>query len=89
MNTRPRLREDILRREVEDELLLYDPLNGETLLCNVTAASVVDLCNGARDAEAIARVLVSLVENADHEVVLADVEKAIAELSTKGMLQAE
>ena len=67
MTDRPRLRPDILQRDVEEELLLYDPLNGETLLCNATAAAVVDLCDGSRDPANIADAIVSVMPTASRE----------------------
>jgi PqqD family protein of HPr-rel-A system len=82
----PRVREDVLSREVEDELLLYDPRSGETLLLNASAAVIADLCDGERDPEAIARAILDAVPDADAAIVRADVHKTIDELRAKGML---
>ena len=87
MSQRPKLRKDVLQREVEDELLLYDPKNGETLLLNATAASILDLCDGERDAAAIAEAIVSILDSADAKTVLADVQKTLDELRAKSMLE--
>lgn len=84
---KPRLRKDVLQREVEDELLLYDPKNGETLLLNATAASILDLCDGERDASAIADAIVSVLDSADADAVLADVQKTLEDLRAKSMLE--
>lgn len=87
MNDKPRLRDAVLQREVEDELLLYNPEDGETLLLNITAASIADLCDGTRDANDIAKVIISVVGSADPDAVRADVEKTLHELQAKGMLE--
>ncbi len=89
MTDKPRLRPDVLTRPVEDELLLYDPNNGETLLLNATAASIIELCNGERDAAAIAGIIAQLVPGANHDEVLRDVGKTLGELRDKDMLEAE
>jgi hypothetical protein len=87
MSRLPQLRADVLTREVEDELLLYDAKNGETLLLNATAASILDLCDGERDAGAITKVIVEVVPGAEKSVVQADVQKTLAELQAKGFLE--
>ena len=50
MSERPKLRKDVLQREVEDELWRYDPKNGETLLLNATAAVAVACDEGLGEA---------------------------------------
>ena len=82
----PRLREDVLFREVEDELLLYDPRTGETLLLNDTAAAIADLCDGSISTTSIVQEIVSLV-GADPAQVEADVEKIIGELGERGFVE--
>lgn len=82
----PKLRDDVLRREVEDELLLYDPRTGETLLLNGTAAAIVELCDGSSTPESIVEEIVSLVE-AEPAQVEADVEKIVGELEERGFVE--
>ena len=88
MTASPRMRKDVLQREVEDELLLYDPKSGETLLLNASAAVIADLCDGTRGAEQIADAIVAVLETADRTVVVDDVTKTVDELRAKGMLEA-
>lgn len=82
----PMVRADVLSREVEDELLLYDPKSGETLLLNASAAVIADLCDGEHDPDAIARSILDALPDADAGLVRADVQKTIDELREKGML---
>jgi PqqD family protein of HPr-rel-A system len=86
MSQLPNIREDVLSREVEDELLLYDPKSGETLLLNASAAVIADLCDGEHDADAIAQSILEALPDADGDLVRADVKKTIDELRDKGML---
>jgi len=82
----PRLREDVLLREVEDELLLYDPKTGETLLLNNTAAAIVELCDGSTSPVGIVDEIMSVVE-VDRAQVEADVQKLINDLEERGLVE--
>lgn len=42
---------------VEEDLVVYDPLSDRTLLLNPVAAAILDLCDGTRDAHAVAAAL--------------------------------
>jgi PqqD family protein of HPr-rel-A system len=86
MIERPKLREDVLSREVEDELLLYDPRTGETLLLNNTAAAIVELCDGSTSPAGIVDEIVSVVE-VDRAQVEADVRKLIHDLGERGFVE--
>lgn len=44
----PRLRQDLILRELEAELVIYDPVTDRTALLNSTAAGVLELCDGTR-----------------------------------------
>ena len=86
MSRRPKLRAELLTREVADEFLVYEPESGEVYLMNPTAASIIELCDGSRDAEAIAAVILEAVA-ADPDTVKADVERTLADLDEKKLLQ--
>jgi PqqD family protein of HPr-rel-A system len=86
MSRRPKLRPELLTREVADEFLVYEPESGEVYLMNPTAASIIELCDGSRDAEAIAAVILEAVA-ADPDTVKADVERTLADLDEKKLLQ--
>ena len=87
MVSHPRLRTDLILREVEDELLLYDPDNGETLLLNPTAAAIAELCDGQLGPDAITDEILAAIE-VERDAVRGDVDKVLAELDIKGFLEA-
>lgn len=86
MIERPRLRADLLLREVEDELLIFDPRTGETVLLNGTAAAIAELCDGSGSSQTIVDEIVSLV-SAERSQVEADVEKIVGELGERGLVE--
>lgn len=88
MSRKPKLRSDLLTREVEDEFLVYEPEGGEVYLMNPMAAAILELCDGSRDAAAIAAEILDVLE-ADPQTVQADVERALEELSEKKLLEWE
>ena len=45
---RPCRRDDLVTRELDDELLVYDPVSDESVLLNASAAAIVVLCDGTR-----------------------------------------
>ena len=47
MNQTPRLFADVVTRELEEELVLYDPRSDRLALLNRGAAEVVALCDGS------------------------------------------
>ena len=88
MSRKPKLRSDLLTREVEDEFLVYEPEGGEVYLMNPMAAAILELCDGSRDAAAIAAEILDVIE-ADPHTVQADVERTLEELSAKKLLEWE
>jgi len=53
----PRRLESLEINEADDGLVVYDPATGMVHHLNPSAAIVFDLCDGARDAAEIARIL--------------------------------
>ena len=51
---RPKLRHDLIFRQVDDDFVVYDPITDRTALFNLTAAVVLDLCDGRRTVDEIA-----------------------------------
>ncbi len=84
----PQLRPDLLRRDVDDELLLFDPRQGETLLLNTSSAAIADLCDGHSSPEQIVDEILAIVP-ADRKTVAADVDRVLEELAAKGFLEPE
>jgi hypothetical protein len=72
----PRARVDCLSRELEDEVVIYDPQRHEGHCLNSTAAAVWKLCDGRNSASQIAEVLSQqLSSRVDQPVVLLAVDK--------------
>ncbi len=86
MKYRPRRRADIIAREMEDEILLYDPQQNSTHLLNPTAAAIWELCDGTRTPEEMAEEIVRVLP-ADRPTILSDVKRIIREFSENGLLQ--
>lgn len=82
---KPRLRSDLVTRDVADDFLVYDPDNGETYLLNPTAAAIVELCDGTTDAAAIADEIATIT-HADRAPVLVDVERTLQDLTKKRLV---
>lgn len=72
-------------RQVDDDLLVYDPEKKATHLLNMTAAAILDLCDGSTPPPSIAGAIAS-VTTADPAKVLADVETLLLELAEKGLI---
>ena len=85
-DTAPRLDPEVLRREVEDELLLYSPRSGETLLLNATAAAIAELCTGTNTEPDIVSIVLECLPGAPRDEVTRDVSSTLASLRDKGML---
>ena len=84
-NAYPCLREDLIIRQVDDDFVIYDPLRDRTLLLNLTAAAVLDHCDGDHTVEEMASEIARIfaVEALD---IRADVESIVAYLVTHGLL---
>ncbi len=86
MTGQPKLRDDLLSREVDDELLLYDAKSGEVHVLNPTAAAIAELCDGNTTVSAIADEILSVL-SADPAAVRADVARIIGELLEKDLVE--
>jgi hypothetical protein len=76
----PRARKDCLSRELDDEVLIYDPQRHEGHCLNATAAAVWKLCDGKNSASQIA-VIVS-------RQFSAQVDKPIVQLALERLADA-
>jgi PqqD family protein of HPr-rel-A system len=86
MIARPRRRGDLLLREIEEELLLFDPRTGEASLLNGTAAAIFELCDGLTPLAAMAEEILEVL-SADPETVQADVQRIVEELARMGLIE--
>ena len=71
-------------RKVGDEVLVHDPALGKVHVLNATAGAVLEMCDGARSAEEIAR---SLCDATGTDTVVArDVEAILREFGALRLL---
>jgi hypothetical protein len=81
--TRPRARTDVLVRELDDDVLVFDPVSDRAVSLNRTAAAVWALCDGTRSVEQLAgEATTSLGEPVSPELV----DFALDELAASGLL---
>ncbi len=66
--------------------MVYDPLTDRTSLLNLSAAAILELCDGSRDARAIAAVLREELQDAPASLEH-DVERLLGELQGKGFFE--
>lgn len=85
LSLRPKLRGDIIFRRVEDDFVIYDPVTDRTAFLNLSAAVVVDLCDGTRTPDEIAQES-SAAFSVDKANIIGGVEQVIHELTTHGFL---
>ena len=86
MIERPKKREDLLVRDVEEELLIYDPRSGDTSLLNGTAAAIFDMCDGYTPVSVMTEEVLAVLP-ADPETVRDDVQRIIRDLAEKGLIE--
>ena len=81
----PARREGLIERELENELILYDPGSDRAYLLNQVSAAIWDMCDGrmsvSRMAEEIAQHFAIPIEQA-----LDDLHSALSQLLDEGVL---
>lgn len=75
MHTRPRRRADVTCAELDDELIVYDPLNGQSFILNQPGRLIWERCNGENTIDDIAEESARL-----HGVTVEQTRADIAEL---------
>jgi hypothetical protein len=86
MTERPSKRSDVFERSLEDEAVLYDPVDSVMHTLSPVAAFIWKLCDGKHTSEEIAR-SVCEVYDADPETALKDVENMLDQFRTKKLFQ--
>jgi hypothetical protein len=81
----PRLRDGLIFRQVGKDSVVYSPVTDRTALLNVSAAAVLDLCDGGRTAGEIASELAAVFAGEERDV-LAGVEATVNDLTAQGFL---
>ena len=82
---RPMLRKGVVWRRLDDGYVLYDPVTDETALLNLSAAAVLEFCDGTRAvndiAEEIARVF-----GVDEIAAAAEIHDVLEALRSRGFM---
>ncbi|HKI94794.1 MAG TPA: PqqD family protein [Gemmatimonadales bacterium] len=84
---RPRAREGVILRPLEDEWVLYDPVAQELHTVNRSAALIWAHCTGDETTEDIVAALAAVYEHqVTPEQLAADVTRALAMFRERGLL---
>jgi hypothetical protein len=87
LSVRPRARDDVLFRYLDDEWVIFDPVTDRLHALNLTAALVWAECDGERDVAAIADEVASAFDPPlPRDRVLDDVRGAIEAFRDEGLL---
>ncbi len=83
-----RRREDLVVADLKDgeETAFLDPKTGQVVSLNPTAAAIWYLCDGRRDAGAIAREVAQAFPDRDQASIQADVSRALDDLAARGLI---
>ena len=83
---RPRSRDDLIYRHVDDDFVVYDPVTDRTSLLNVSAAVFLDLCDGTRTLGEIASAVADVFP-AEGEDLEEDVTSTLKDFVAKGLIE--
>lgn len=75
--------ERVVEREIDGDLVLYDPQTDSTFLLNRVSAAIWDLCDGERSAEDIAREIAGAYTGRETDEVLRDTREALDQLRSE------
>ena len=82
---RPRKMDHLIQHDMDDEMLVYDPVVDRTHRLNVSASRIWELCDGTRSIEDIARVLTEQFE-VEFETALQDARAVLQQLKEEQLL---
>ena len=82
---KPRKMDHLIQHDMDEEVLVYDPVVDRTHRLNVSAARIWELCDGTRSLEDIARVLTEQFE-VEFETVLQDARAVLEQLKEEQLL---
>lgn len=87
LTMRPRARDDVLFRQLDDQWVIFDPITDKLHALNLTAALIWSECTGERNLGAIAaEVATSFDPPMSRDDVLADVVTTIGRFREQGLL---
>ncbi len=82
---RPRKMDHLIQHDMDDEVLVYDPVVDRTHRLNSSASLIWELCDGTRSLEDIARVLTEQFE-VEFETALQDARAVLEQLKEEQLL---
>ncbi|MCI0469408.1 MAG: PqqD family protein [Nitrospirae bacterium] len=83
---RPKVKDGVLFRAVDDEMVVFDPEGDEVHLLNLTAAAAFEMCDGTLSIDEIIANIKSAAKKTD-SLVESDIHKLFSELSEKKILE--
>lgn len=87
LRVRPRARDDVLFRQLDDDWVIFDPVSDRLHALNLTAALIWMECTGERDIDEITDQVATVFEPAQpRDRVLSDVQAAITRFREQGLL---
>ncbi len=85
---RPIRRDELLRHELDGEVVLYDPVSGTTYRLNGTAYQLWRACDGSADVDALTHGLTDAYD-VDSRSARDDVTETLAQMRRNGLLYDE
>jgi PqqD family protein of HPr-rel-A system len=85
MTKRPKLRDDLIVREVDEDYVVYDPVSDITALLNSSAAMVLTQCDGATTVEEIFANIEARF-GLEERTVAGDIERILEEFRRRGLV---
>ena len=82
---RPRKMDHLIQHDMDDEVLVYDPVVDRTHRLNSSATLIWELCDGTRSLEDIARALTEQFE-VEFETALQDARAVLEQLKEEQLL---
>ena len=87
MTQRPRARDDVVFRPLDDEWMIFDPTTDRLHALNLTAALIWTSCDGQHDlAQIAADVADAFGPPAESDAVADDVQHTVARFRREGLL---
>lgn len=83
---KPRKKSNLEIKEVEEDLIIYDPSKDAIFLLNKTAKIVLEMCDGNFSVKEMADII-SQTLNLDKKEILEDLKKSLNELRKKNIVE--
>jgi hypothetical protein len=76
----------VVENEVEDDVILYDPVTGTVVGLNLVAGLVWDQCDGSRDVTEISDAIASMFSRTPDDIT-PDIRLILKQMVEKGLIQ--